>query len=99
MLWLVTQTGWHPDEIRDMDVLTFNAIANGLTRLHYLEKAEQAWTNMIASQGESKAMRSLTNGWMKAIGEKQIEQPQHAPAGGAKEFLKALGIGPGGGSF
>lgn len=99
MLWLVVQTGWDIDKVRSLDVLTFNAIATGLTKLFYNEKVEQAWTNMIAAQGEAKSMTELTNGWLEAIGEQKVRKPKAAPTGGAKEFLKAMGIGAGGGSF
>jgi len=99
VLWLVIQTGWDIDKVKDLDVLTFNAIAAGLTRIFYQEKAEQAWTHMVAAQGESKAMRELTNGWLAAVGDRPMKAPKNAPAGGAKEFLKALGFSAKGGRF
>lgn len=97
-MWLVIKTGWDLQDVMDMDVLSFNAVCGTLTTIIYREKAEQAWVDMIASQGEKSSMERLTSGWLNAIGEKPTA-PKGNFGGGMQGFMKQLGMGKKGGSF
>ena len=69
-----------------LDLLSFQSVHDSLCRLEAAEKNEQAWTSMIAAQGQSKAMKDWTKPWVK-------RSQGEAATKGESEFLAKFGSG------
>lgn len=54
----------------DLDILTFRTLVASVIRVHYSLKTEDAWTRMIAAQGEHKVMQKWLDGWRRFTGAK-----------------------------
>lgn len=67
MSLLLILTGMSLGEIGHLDILTFNALLDSVIRVNYTQKTEDAWTNMIASQGTQKSMKDWVKGWQKLV--------------------------------
>lgn len=61
-----------------------------LLRQIYMEKTEEAWTQMIASQGDSKSMKKWVGQWHRLIYGKKKQGNDLAA------FLRDLGLEKGG---
>lgn len=71
-------------EIGEMDMLSFRALTASVIRVHYTMKSEDAWTRMIAAQGEHRTMDRWVEGWRKLAGIKPKKK-------NADDFVKAFG--------
>lgn len=85
MVLVMMRTGATLEGVLDLDVVTFNALVVGVVRVEYRDKAESAWTAMIAAQGKEKDMRKWLRQWEEAAGTKK--------SGTASDFLRDFGRG------
>ena len=53
------------EAIADLDILSFSALADVVTRVTARHKYERAWTAMIAAQGTKDGMEKLTKPWQR----------------------------------
>lgn len=70
-----------------MDLISFRALRDGSNRVAAANKVENAWTNMLSAQGDSKAMKK----WLDPFVE-LLKTPTSA-AKDAASFLKKYGKG------
>lgn len=75
----------HPAEyVFGLDIVSFSLLAQGSNRVANAKKIEEAWTQMIAAQGNSKTMKEHTKPWQDSL--RQASDDAH-------EFLKKYGGG------
>jgi len=84
MTTLLLSSGFELGFVLDLDMARFNAAVESVLRLKYRDKTEDAWTAMIAAQGEQKTMKKLVKAWTPVTGEHVDDQA---------EFLKRVGGG------
>lgn len=75
----------------DLDIDTFNDMVEASLRVEYMDKIEDAWTRMIASQGKDSDMKKWTKRWKDIVyGKDQQADPS---VGNLDDFIKAFGGG------
>jgi hypothetical protein len=63
----ILATGWTLDEVLHLDILTFNALMERITKITYSDRAEAAWVDVATvnagMSGKTKGVKKLTDAW------------------------------------
>lgn len=86
--------GWTMEYILDLDLETFNELLESMLRTEYHQKTEQAWTMMVAAQGDHKAMTNWVGQWAPILrGGISSTKQESASNGNLSEFMDMMGTG------
>lgn len=73
-------TGLSLHELLDLDLVSFDALAESVLKITYREKFEAAWTAMVSAQGDKKAMEEWVKPWklLAGITQRKVKPVQKA---------------------
>ena len=69
MMVACVRAGFEEERLLDMDIISFTAMHEELTRQELLDAASEVTRTAVASQGDSKGIRGLIKDLRKAAGE------------------------------
>lgn len=82
-----------------LDVLTFNALMERMTKIHYTDKAEEAWVRVATvnagMSGKTKGVKKITDAWLGHTSDELAEIARKTGRDG-KGFLRDFGLLQGG---
>lgn len=92
-------TGWTIDAVAGLDILTFNALMDRMTRITYDDRSESAWvavaTTNAGMSGKTQGIKKITDAWAEAAG-RDLEEVAKKTGRDAGAFLKDFGLLKGG---
>ncbi len=92
-------TGWQLDEVIGLDVLTFNALMDRMTKIVYADRGEAAWvavaTVNAGMSGKTKGIKKITDAWAGITGDDMEEIAKNTGRDG-RGFLRDFGLLKGG---
>lgn len=92
-------TGWSLDYVRQLDVLTFNALMDRITKVTYRERTEAAWVSVATANagmsGKTNQVKKITDSWAVGIGD-QVALEAGRAGKDANAFLRDFNLAGGG---
>lgn len=92
IVYVIRQTGWSLQEVLQLDLLTFLAMVQTLTRLEYRDRADRLWADFYAvnagMNGKTKLIEDITTRWTTGVGDQPAEVKPTANGVGA--FVKMM---------